>query len=56
MLKKSGRYRSESGSEIGVGGVRDVGVLRRTRVAGERWIQERGEEHRCCEMSAVVGE
>lgn len=56
MLKKNGRCRSGSGSEIGIGGVRDVGALRRMRVAGERWIQELGEEHCCCELSAVVGE
>lgn len=56
MRKKGGRCRSGSESEIGIGGVRDVGALRRTRVAGERWIQERGAGHRCCELSAVVGE
>lgn len=50
LLKRSGRCRSVSVS--GIGGVRGVGALRRTRVAG-RWIQERGEEHRCYELFAV---
>lgn len=56
LLKKSGRCRSVSESGRGVGGVRGVEALRRRRVAGEHWIQERGEEHRYCELSAVVGE
>lgn len=56
VLKRSGRRRSESGSGNGGVGVRGAGVLRRMRVAGEHWIQERGEEHRCCGLFAVVGE
>lgn len=56
LLKKSGRCRSVNGSGSGVGGVRDVEALRHRRVAGEHWIQEREEEYRCCELSAVVGE
>lgn len=56
VLKRSGRRRSESGSGNGGVGGRGAGVLRRMRVAGEHWIQERGEEYRCCGLFAVVGE
>jgi hypothetical protein len=56
VLKRSGRRRSESGSVNGGVGGRGAGVLRRMRVAGEHWIQERGEECRCCGLFAVVGE
>lgn len=56
LLKRSGRCRSGSGSGTGGVGDQGVGALRRMRAAGERWIQELGEEHRCCELFAVVGE